>query len=100
MSDPTQNPRKFIAGAVCPNCQAVDRIVIEMRPSNDNDLTPAEQGENQTWRVCVACDFSEQMTETPQFSLPNTIKDRPPRDKAVVAQTVTILDPDQFPSRR
>ncbi|GIR64065.1 MAG: hypothetical protein CM15mP68_7310 [Pseudomonadota bacterium] len=40
--------RRFIAGAVCPKCQALDRMVLEV-DVDDNEQT----------RHCVACGFSE-----------------------------------------
>ena len=40
--------RRFIAGAVCPKCQALDRMVLEV-DVDDNEHT----------RHCVACGFSE-----------------------------------------
>jgi uncharacterized protein len=41
----TANRRRFIAGAVCPRCALMDKIVINL----DTDQ-----------RECVACGFSEQ----------------------------------------
>ncbi len=41
--------RRFIAGAVCPNCQALDRLVLE--ESAEADAKPI--------RRCVACGFSD-----------------------------------------
>lgn len=41
----TDNRRRFIAGAVCPRCSLMDKIVVNL----DTDQ-----------RECVACGFSEQ----------------------------------------
>ena len=41
--------RRFIAGAVCPQCRAIDRIVVE-------------QLEGGRRRRCVACGHSDTMT--------------------------------------
>jgi len=41
--------RRFIAGAVCPRCRALDRLVIEFDPQ---ELVADK-------RICVACGFSE-----------------------------------------
>jgi uncharacterized protein len=38
--------RRFVAGAVCPQCRAVDRIVIEAEAEG-------------VWRRCVTCGFTE-----------------------------------------
>jgi uncharacterized protein len=40
---------RFIAGAVCPQCRAMDRIVLE-------------QDEGIRRRRCVACGYSDEMT--------------------------------------
>jgi uncharacterized protein len=45
----TKRPR-FIAGAVCPECREMDRIVLEQ----DDDGTRR--------RRCVACGYSDSMT--------------------------------------
>ena len=42
--------RRFIAGAVCPQCQALDRLVLEVDANNQEQR-----------RHCVACGFSELM---------------------------------------
>lgn len=52
--------RRFIAGAKCPKCQALDRVVM---------ITTTEQ----EWIECVECDYTEhrptelteQVVETP-----------------------------------
>ncbi|MEM9621570.1 MAG: YheV family putative metal-binding protein [Pseudomonadota bacterium] len=44
--------RRFIAGAVCPNCRALDRLVVEVD----------ESGERLPQRVCVACGFTEELS--------------------------------------
>lgn len=43
VSEPNRRPR-FIAGAICPKCQAQDRMVIDAA---------------QDVRRCVVCDFTE-----------------------------------------
>lgn len=44
--------KRFIAGAVCPECREADKIYIYL-------------DENQTkWRACVNCDFLESMGGT------------------------------------
>ena len=40
--------KRFIAGAVCPKCKAMDRIVMYRK--NDKDF-----------RECVECDFSDEI---------------------------------------
>lgn len=45
------SPRRFIAGAVCPRCSVMDRLVMY----RDSD--------GQLRRECVACGFAELMSE-------------------------------------
>ena len=73
--------RRFIAGAICPNCQALDRLVIE-----------ASEDES-TLRRCVSCGFSEVMDTQPRVALPGRLEQRP-RDSAKPSP-VRILDPKQ-----
>ena len=59
--------KRFIAGAVCPQCQVLDRLVL----ITDDSVEPP-----QLVRRCVACNFSEVLEQAPSYSLPNSIKDR------------------------
>jgi len=45
-----QGMRRFIAGAVCPQCRSVDRIVVEVLESD-------------RCRRCVACGHTEALSE-------------------------------------
>lgn len=45
--------RRFIAGAVCPECQQLDKVVMY----DDSD--------NQRWRECVSCGFKELLEDMP-----------------------------------
>lgn len=51
MSKPTK--RQFIAGAVCPRCAAMDRIVLY------------REGDKE-FRECVSCDYKDEMRFTQQ----------------------------------
>ena len=74
-SEPNQRPR-FIAGATCPNCQAEDRMVIDL---------------GQDVRRCVACDFSESRPSA-KPDLPSTRVTRAAaRRLDTVADTIKIL---------
>ena len=76
---PSARPR-FIAGAVCPRCRAVDRIVVRN----------AEDGAE---RACVACGFREAAAvSSPAPTLGRHDAPPSPRDEAP-AQRVTIVDP-------
>ncbi|WP_053982085.1 YheV family putative zinc ribbon protein [Marinagarivorans algicola] len=45
--------KRFIAGAVCPKCGAMDRIVMYKKDDKD-------------YRECVACGFNDEMRFKPQ----------------------------------
>lgn len=68
--------RRFLAGAICPRCEAVDRIQVY-----------AEEGRD--FRECVACGFKDEM------HFPGTAREIPTRvqpDKAdSEAQAVKII---------
>ena len=99
-STPTPK-RRFIAGAVCPKCQALDRIVVERAavPPTAN----AGDSEVVTQRRCVACGFVEvQTTQASADSagglpayLPRGRAERPRTsvaDDAEPTQVVKIVD--------
>jgi len=71
--------RRFIAGAVCPRCSEMDKIVVDL----DSDE-----------RECVACGFSE---GRPQAPAPEEVKTRVSRASArrveTPAQVVRLVDP-------
>ena len=53
MTDPRKpKPSRFIAGAVCPNCNEVDRIVVK-------------EEEGRAYRLCVSCGYTDEKPETP-----------------------------------
>jgi uncharacterized protein len=70
--------RRFIAGAVCPQCREADRLVIE----TDDD---------QRLRRCVACGFSEAAPESSAL-VPSTRFTRS-RGGAEDSAPVRIVDP-------
>ncbi|MBF8224366.1 MULTISPECIES: YheV family putative zinc ribbon protein [Halomonadaceae] len=74
--------KRFIAGAICPRCAAMDRI-------------RAWEQHGVRYRECVSCDFFEQLPieeETAQEleTRVNRIRESQARD---TLQTVKILDP-------
>ncbi|WOJ97418.1 YheV family putative metal-binding protein [Congregibacter brevis] len=74
-----QSRRRFIAGAVCPRCAEMDKIVVDL----DTDE-----------RECVACGFRE---GRPAVSTPEEVKTRVSRPSArrieTPAEVVRLLDP-------
>ena len=90
--------KRFISGAVCPSCQAVDRIVIESLGADEgldlaNELT--ELSAPVIRRRCVACGFVEHLetdAATATAPLPRARYDRSRRTTDRV-DVVKILDP-------
>ncbi|MEE4281007.1 MAG: YheV family putative metal-binding protein [Pseudomonadales bacterium] len=91
--------KRFIAGAVCPDCQAVDRIVVETGMQNvaDSDLNDPHQEVSR--RRCVACGFADEFSTDTLVNSQGVPRGKPERPKsnlgqpATPAQAVKILDP-------
>ncbi|MCZ6712280.1 MAG: YheV family putative metal-binding protein [Gammaproteobacteria bacterium] len=69
--------KRFIAGAVCPQCQVVDRLVVE-------------QADGVTRRRCVSCGFSDDQGLTTTVSVSTRFVARGPGD--VDAQPIKLID--------
>lgn len=78
--------RRFIAGAVCPNCREMDRIIIEEVPPGSLD-----GGAEGRRRRCVSCGFSDAMTAG-GIAEPSTRFNRP-RGADAPAAPVRIVTP-------
>jgi len=72
--------RRFIAGAVCPRCGEMDKIVVDLDTQR---------------RECVACDFSEARPEDglKQQELPTRVSRPAARRVETPAEVVTLVDP-------
>ncbi|MCR9105388.1 MAG: YheV family putative metal-binding protein [Gammaproteobacteria bacterium] len=71
--------RRFIAGAVCPECGALDKIAVDL----DSDQ-----------RLCVACGFSEARPVAPSISEVQTRVSRASaRRVETAAEPVRLVDP-------
>lgn len=77
--------RRFIAGAVCPRCALMDKIVVDL----DTDQ-----------RECVACGFSEarpgdrvQTAATPVQDIPTRVSRPAARRVETPAEPVRLIDP-------
>lgn len=70
--------RRFIAGAVCPRCSAMDKIIVD----GDTDQ-----------RECVACGFSEARPQTGTDELPTRVSRASARRVETPAEVVTLVDP-------
>ncbi len=79
MQPPFSTRRRFIAGAVCPRCAAMDRIILDL----DSDM-----------RECVACGFSDTRPDAPAPREPGTRVTRAAaRRPQTEAQVVRLIDP-------
>jgi len=81
--------RRFIAGAVCPHCGQMDKIVVD----RDTDQ-----------RLCVSCGFSEDRPGLPASNpavapaykppeLPTRVTRAAARRVETPAQVITLIDP-------
>lgn len=70
---------RFIAGAVCPSCQMLDRLVIE-------EVTAELQ------RRCVNCNYSDRMTQTTVGGVPRG-KPEKKRTPETVVEQIKVFDP-------
>ena len=80
--------RRFIAGAVCPQCEQMDTVQM----FDDED--------NRRWRECVQCGFKDEMPADglPKAAEPQTRVNQAKAGEAVLAhevevQKVTLFDP-------
>lgn len=85
---------RFIAGAVCPDCQALDRLVVEY-------AIVELQSSELSRRRCVACGFVEAFNEDQPTTSAGVPRGRPERSGAQnqqrgqKSQIVRIVDPNQ-----
>lgn len=80
-----QSRRRFIAGAVCPRCAEMDKIVVDL----DTDA-----------RECVACGFNEGRPAAPAVEEVKTRVNRAAaRRVETPAQVVRLLDPSAHESK-
>lgn len=89
-SPPVLMKKRFIAGAVCPQCRAVDRIQVEYWQ---------HAGAEREIRLCVACDFreasapGERAASKPLANLPRIRRGQ--QSQLSEAQPVRLLDPSE-----
>jgi uncharacterized metal-binding protein (TIGR02443 family) len=74
-----KSKRRFIAGAVCPRCSVMDRIVVDLETDR---------------RECVACGFSEaRPVDSPAAEVPTRVSRPAARRVETRAEVVRLLDP-------
>ncbi|MFV0278493.1 MAG: YheV family putative metal-binding protein [Parahaliea sp.] len=76
---PDHTRRRFIAGAVCPRCSAMDTLVVDL----DSDR-----------RECVSCGFGEARPGDAPQQEPLTRVNRPRRRGEAPAEAVRLISPD------
>lgn len=72
--------RRFIAGAVCPECRAVDRIVVEQRGDGRE-------------RRCVSCGYVDTLAPGGPAVPPTRFSRRTKPDAEASPTAVRIIDP-------
>jgi len=82
--------RRFIAGAVCPRCALMDKIVVDLETDQ---------------RICVNCGFTEDRPGPPQSSplaaakkaipeIPTRVSRAVARRVQTPAEPITLVDPE------
>jgi uncharacterized metal-binding protein (TIGR02443 family) len=81
------NPKRFIAGAVCPRCAVMDKLVMY---KDENGLQ---------LRECVSCGYSDKMTENGPEELSTRVNQprigEQPLAHEDEVQVVELLDPNK-----
>lgn len=72
--------KRFIAGAVCPSCAALDKVVIYAQ-------------DNKQFRECVACGFLDEMRIIAQPRELTTRVNLSPDEKKAQTQVIKIVAP-------
>lgn len=79
-----RSQRRFIAGAVCPRCAVMDKLVVDLETDR---------------RECIACGFSEARPPEPAAQEIATRVSRPAaRRVETPAQVITLVDPKAGPA--
>lgn len=80
MNDTRANtPRRFVAGAKCPQCEQMDKVVMF-------------KVEGVQHRECVACGYSDIMNFEPQFKELETRVNRSEQEKTEQVSVVKFVD--------
>lgn len=79
MNDVDIIKKRFIAGAVCPECQELDRIVVE---------TALFDGQEHSRRRCVSCGFADEFAEASLVNSQGVPRGKPERARNAQAATL------------
>lgn len=74
--------RRFMAGAVCPRCSEMDKLVVYSEDGKD-------------FRECVSCGFKDEMNFKPVKRELETRVNQSEQEKADDVQVITILPLDK-----
>ena len=80
MSELPDTPRRFVAGAKCPQCQALDKVVM-LREAGIQ------------YRECVSCGYRDEMRFEQQFRELETRVNRSPDEQRADVSVVRLVDP-------
>lgn len=72
------NKRRFVAGAVCPRCSAIDKLVVYSEDGKD-------------FRECVACGYKDEMHFKPVARELETRVNQTEEEKRDSVQVINIL---------
>jgi len=87
--------KRFISGAVCPSCQAVDRTVIEAVTEAFEPGGSDEMATETIRRRCVSCGFTERLDPDQAAVIAPLPRARYEKSRQTTAkvETVKIIDP-------
>ncbi len=75
----TTKPKRFIAGAICPRCGELDKLVMYRK-------------EGRAYRECVSCEFADEIMAQSPTRLATRVDDPLPSTDATIAP-VKFVDP-------
>lgn len=90
--------KRFIAAAVCPACDEVDRIVVEVTVQVSEGESDGPQDHTElSRRRCVSCGFTDEFAPADRVGFQGLPKGRPerPKNPSVNPVKVRILDPKE-----
>ena len=80
--------RRFIAGAVCPECKQQDKVVM------------FDDENHQRWRECVSCGFKELLEDEPAAEIPTRVNQAKLGEKPLAHETeveaIKLIDPNKL----
>lgn len=81
MSELPDTPRRFVAGAKCPQCQAIDKVVMFRKGGTQ-------------FQACVSCGYEDEMAFERNFRELETRVNRTEDEKLDAVAVVRLIDPD------